>query len=985
MYLAEKLKSHTRRLIDTLLSKSSISVSTGDDEHAFSKAVEDDRDDDSVTTLNDSSFPLVCTFNRFLQLLENTAVALDRQNFSDVGDTAHASIDDMALATHSHQQQLVDFYAFRVNYWPRFSQILTKGLSVHLVFAEIMGVIKGSESSRDSLIALGRAEYLKRSSRLAPNFPLEAERSRVYDIFESYEALKHQYGAIDYVDRVVIVLRGLQHDPSLLQILRANFDEIYVDEIQDQRCLDIELFLTIARNGRGFHFAGDTAQAISQDATFRFADIKKMIFDHFAPAGASANQHQLGHAEMFTLAKNYRSHQGILALASLVMGMIWKGFPETVDKLEPEVGNLSGPKPVLFVGCDTGILRSSGVGSGESSERSADFGAEQVILVRDTKSKKELQNQIGDVALILTILESKGMEFDDVILWDFFTACPDQAGVRSLTTLSEKPANYDSRKHSGMCSELKHLYVAVTRARIQLFIVETSEDTAASIQRLLADEESGALVEITRPSQADFSIRVEMMRPSTSVDPAGWARRADDLMRRHMFKEALMPYRRAGDDHGETVAKGYLKEKEGNICKAKGDMEGFQRSHELAYDHFSKASLVGDAVRVLVAIESYEKAAGVWLDQKQPSKAAALFLKAGLHLKAHKCYHSAQDYNTAAATLRDGKQYDHLVSYLAENGDKISVPALRSYNLFCKLLLKQKKLSVKQCKQAIHLLGTPEEQEQCFIEYGMDKELVALYIHQQKYIELYRLFFKSGQLEEALKVVFNKNLTDNTARVPEFEMLQLLDYSWAGHLVNGTQQSFNAKLRLPTTILTPRMAARVKDWETISSAFRSQGSDACRIHANMNYTLARRFLVLRRAFNDKAIGQVSTLDHLPFEMLREGVQVVKQLANKDAGAMSAVLLSMGIWKTGDAQREHVLLPWSPYQRTKAFDVSTIDIAQAAHEWVLDQFVAAIVALDRKAQALWTLKWPVPCPYFSTTGMAHSSTMGFVGITITHLV
>ena len=35
--------------------------------------------------------------------------------------------------------------------------------------------------------------------------------------------------------------------------------------------------------------------------------------------------------------------------------------------------------------------------------------------------------------MILTILESKGMEFDDVILWNFFSDCPDPAGVRSLT------------------------------------------------------------------------------------------------------------------------------------------------------------------------------------------------------------------------------------------------------------------------------------------------------------------------------------------------------------------------------------------------------------------------------------------------------------------------------------------------------------------------------------------------------------------------
>jgi len=975
MYLAEKLKSYTRRLIDTLLSKSSALDSLKEEEHVFSKAVEEDRDDDSVLALKDSSFPLVCTFDRFLQLLENTAIALDRQNFSGMVETLQASADDVSRGTHPHQQQLVDFYAFKVSYWPRFSHKLTRGLSVHLVFAEIMGVIKGSESSRDSLTALGREEYLKRSSRLAPTFSQEAERSRVYDVFESYEAMKQQYGDIDYIDRVVKLLRGLRRDPSLMQVLRANFDEIYIDEIQDQRCLDIELFLKIVRNSRGFPFAGDTAQAISQDSTFRFPDIKKMIFDHFASASDTANQHQLGHAKMFTLAKNYRSHQGILALASLVMRMIWKGFPETVDKSEPEVGNLSGPKPVLLIGCDTSIFQSSGIGSGESSERRIDFGAEQVILVRDTKSKTNLQNQIGDVALIFTILESKGMEFDDVILWDFFTGCPDQAAVRSLNALSDESANFDSRKYSGMCSELKHLYVAVTRARIQLFIVETSEDTAASVQRLLAHDSSQALVEVTRPSHADFAVRVEMMRPSTSVDITGWARRADDLMQRRMFKEALMPYRRAGDHHGETVAQGYLREEEGRICCAKDDIEGFQRCLGMAYEDFMKVRYLGDAVRVLVATGSLAKAAGVWLEHQQPSKAAALFSKAGLFLKAHECYHNAQDYINAAAILRDGRQYDHLVSYLAENGGNVPTTTLRSYSLLCKLLLKQKKLSGKHCKHAIELLGTSHEQEQCFVEYAMDEELARLYIDSQRYTDLYRLFFRTGQLEKALGVAFTKDLVHSNARIPESELLQLLDYSWAGHLVNGTQQSFEAKLKLPSTTLTPSMAVRVKDWEAIASAYTSQDLNACCIHGNEDTTLARRFLVMRWVFDNKAIARVSALDSLPLEMMREAVQLVKEIVLKDdADAILAVLVAMGIWKSRDSQRGHILLPWSPLRR-KGSDDSNIDIVQIAKQWILDQFVAAILALDSKARVWWTLKWPAPCPYFLTRGSCRDKSNG----------
>ena len=38
------------------------------------------------------------------------------------------------------------------------------------------------------------------------------------------------------------------------------------------------------------------------------------------------NQAQLAQPTMFALSKNYRSHQGILALASQVMDWLWKGI-----------------------------------------------------------------------------------------------------------------------------------------------------------------------------------------------------------------------------------------------------------------------------------------------------------------------------------------------------------------------------------------------------------------------------------------------------------------------------------------------------------------------------------------------------------------------------------------------------------------------------------------------------------------------------------
>lgn len=71
--------------------------------------------------------------------------------------------------------------------------------------------------------------------------------------------------------------------------------------------------------------AGDTAQTISNDSTFRFPDVKTLFFDHFSAVGESMHQPMLARPKQMVLTKNYRSHNGILSVASVVMKMLNAG------------------------------------------------------------------------------------------------------------------------------------------------------------------------------------------------------------------------------------------------------------------------------------------------------------------------------------------------------------------------------------------------------------------------------------------------------------------------------------------------------------------------------------------------------------------------------------------------------------------------------------------------------------------------------------
>lgn len=112
--------------------------------------------------------------------------------------------------------------------------------------------------------------------------------------------------------------------------------------------------------------AGDTAQCISKDSVFRFPEIKALFYEHYETIASQLKQPSFARPIQFSLAKNYRSHQGILSFASWVMQLLWHGmtgpessqlsvpnnfcigFPDTIDKLEPEIGQIGGPKPIIF-------------------------------------------------------------------------------------------------------------------------------------------------------------------------------------------------------------------------------------------------------------------------------------------------------------------------------------------------------------------------------------------------------------------------------------------------------------------------------------------------------------------------------------------------------------------------------------------------------------------------------------------------------------
>ncbi|RRT82295.1 hypothetical protein B296_00020334 [Ensete ventricosum] len=210
-------------------------------------------------------------------------------------------------------------------------------------------------------------------------------------------------------------------------------DFVYVDEVQDLTLRQLGLLKYVCKNfEEGYTFAGDTAQTIARGIDFRFEDIRSLFYTEFLSEVKSGYQQKKKEREihvtdMFQLSQNLRTHAGVLGLAQSIMDLLYYYFPLSIDKLIPEFSLIYGETPVLLESSNDENAILTIFGKSVSSQGClSGFGAEQVILVRDTVTKEQIFDQIGKQALVLTILECKGLEFQGN--FDLAAVCFDKAG-----------------------------------------------------------------------------------------------------------------------------------------------------------------------------------------------------------------------------------------------------------------------------------------------------------------------------------------------------------------------------------------------------------------------------------------------------------------------------------------------------------------------------------------------------------------------------
>ncbi|KAM5542262.1 hypothetical protein V8D89_004135 [Ganoderma adspersum] len=510
--------------------------------------------------LEDYHFPLFIAFDKLLDLLEADFADEIRLSFA----LARHDNEEASVEPEDRETGLVSGRRFVKAYWDHLPKNLTKGLDPASVFAEIMGVIQGSEETIDMPRGyLTRERYLGLSSRTQPTFA--STRGQIYDIFEKYLLLKR---------------RRREHDNA----------ERYTDEAQDNLIIDLLLLRSLCNNPNGLFWAGDTAQTITLGSSFKFSELTSMMHR----IETRGPQYTRIPPRTFQLAVNYRSHSGITDCAHTIVELISSLWPESIDEISGDRGWREGPIPEFIKG-STDLSRL--FGQKDSAGGPLELGAEQCIIVHDEASREALFDRGVLGGLILTVFQSKGLEFNDVFLWNFFANS--EAGGREWHTV------YSVDKYRN----LKLLYVAMTRARNNLFIIEES----SHCNPVLDLWKSRGQIEVQDGATYSFKL--------SNVDslPEDWARRGRALMDKQQYEQAKYCFDKAGLALESHISQAYIQQ------EAAVTAEDFARAGE--------------------RFESCAESSLAWTTSKD------LFLASAV------CYSSAGNYRQSARLYHDAAEY----------------------------------------------------------------------------------------------------------------------------------------------------------------------------------------------------------------------------------------------------------------------------------------------------------------------------------------
>ena len=559
-----------------------------------------------------------------------------------------------------------------------------------LVWKEIYSYIKGSMEiilSQTKTGYLTKEQYIEIGRKKAPNF--KGNREEIYEIFEAYQQYIQRKRLYDLNDVIFHCIKELHKKPySGIPIHHITYDEV-----QDATQIELYLYFLIIEDKNKFFFTGDTCQTIAQGVGFRFSDLRSIF--HFYKTELEAqnakNQETQGITiavpEITNLVRNYRSHRGITRLAAGIVELLKFFFPESFDSVSADDGIRDGPKPIFISSQSTQELYS--ILYDNTSTDLIEFGADQVIIVRDEAAKEKLPEELLDAAICMTVFESKGLEFNEVFLYNFFTdseystewkyidyynnECREDSIFNNNETIKIYNQNNSSENlsikeliaklpndYKNLCDELKYLYVAITRAKQNIIIYEKTTK-ASSIVNFLKNRELVTFLQGTDIENKMSNIQNQFNKKSSKSD---WNENGEKIYAKGNYKAARFCFKKAGNIEKE------------NLCVA-----------HIAWEEAELASNSHLKNEKLKAKGKYLEAAELFYDCGYYQYAAHAFQKLNKQKRIFQCLQQERRWKHCAQISKSLRDYDNCCNYLILNnnlygGIKLLIDNKRYYKLY---------------------------------------------------------------------------------------------------------------------------------------------------------------------------------------------------------------------------------------------------------------------------------------------------------------
>ncbi len=318
------------------------------------------------------------------------------------------------------------------------------------IYEEFKGVLTGMSVEKEYL---NREEYLALGVR--QSVFLNDEREQIYGLFEKYLVFLKENKLYD-LNMVSFRWQGL---------VKPKYDFVVVDEVQDLTNTQLFLILKSLKTAGNFVLCGDSNQIVHPNF-FSWANVKTMFYNQDSPDN-----------DLRILRTNYRNSPQVTDVANKLLKVKNARFGSIDRESTYLVNAISEKEGEVICLADTPKVKQE---LNQKTKNSANYA----VVVMTNEDKAEAR-KLFQTPLLFSVQEAKGLEYENIILVNFvsnktkefieITEGVTKADVAATDIRYARAKDKTDKSLDAYKFYINSLYVAMTRAVRNLYVLETSQ------------------------------------------------------------------------------------------------------------------------------------------------------------------------------------------------------------------------------------------------------------------------------------------------------------------------------------------------------------------------------------------------------------------------------------------------------------------------------------------------------------------------------